>query len=82
MVDLPSEPTWEQVVDPGASLLTSLLDTIAVLAISAGVAAGLAFHASWGWWGVPVGGALLLGLSQVAEAMRMPRTVKPDLKGQ
>lgn len=49
------------------TLLTDALDVLGVLAVAAGVGAGVA---QWvGWWGVAVAGGVLLAGSQVAERM-------------
>jgi hypothetical protein len=45
--------------------LTDALDTLGLLAVAAGAGAGVA---AWvGWWGLAVGGVVLLGGVQLAE---------------
>jgi hypothetical protein len=49
------------------TLLTDALDVLGVLAVAAGVGAGVA---QWvGWWGVAVAGGVLLAGSALAERM-------------
>lgn len=57
-------------------LLTSLLDAVGLLAVAAGVGAGLA---PWvGWFGLAVAGVIVLGGSLLADARTGRTAVEPE----